>query len=301
MRDDMITLIIDSHYIGHQARFTMGELSHGGSSTGVIYGFLSRILHLGLSFDTNDILFCWDSQHSFRKRRFPWYKTRNYSLKEKRAISETLTQLQRLRREILPMIGFRNQFIQPGCESDDLIAKIVFSKLGDFVIVSSDEDLYQCLQSNVRIYQPQKQKMMTRKRFAEEFGIEPLDWIKVKQLAGCVSDTIPGIMGVGNKTAIKYILGTLGKKTKAYQAIKAGWNKIVKRNRCLVKLPISKTKEPEISTNVFNIGGLIEISEELGFDSFLTEEKLNEWRDLFEIHTRERPPPRYHKEKARKP
>ena len=143
--NDAPTMIIDAHYIGHQARHVLGDLSHDDVATGVIYGFLGRVLSLGTLFETNEIVFCWDSKKSYRKKLFPDYKKRDLKPEEIEDRRVMMEQLTKLRREILPKVGFNDNHIQVGCESDDIMASIVFGKLGDFIIITADEDLFQCL------------------------------------------------------------------------------------------------------------------------------------------------------------
>lgn len=279
---DKPTLLIDSHYIGHQAHYTLGDLSHEDVATGVVFGFLSRVLSLGLQFKTNDIVFCWDSKHSYRKRKYPWYKEhrRTYKDGEEESLRILHQQLRLLRKEILPGIGFANQLFQKGCESDDLMAKVVMGKLGEWVIVTADEDLWQCLASNTRVYNPSQKKMMTHRRLRDEHGISPREWAMAKAIAGCPSDSVPGVPGVGMKTAIKYLRGELPETYKTYKAI-VSEKDIYTRNRQLVFLPISKTREPDIVANHFSVEGFREMCEKYGLESFLQEAMLANWEALF--------------------
>lgn len=282
---DRPTLLIDCHFIGHQAHYTLGGLSHGDVATGVVYGFLSRVLFLGQQFKTNDIVFCWDSIHSYRRRKYQWYKAnrRTRDPEEQESLDILHRQLRVLRKDILPKIGFANQLIQDGCESDDMMAVVSMGKLGDFVLVTADEDLYQCLRPNVSMYNPNKRRLMTEQRFREEYGIAPGQWVFVKAVAGCPSDNVKGIQGVGVKTVLKYLQGTLGAKTKAYAKIVNNDGVAIReRNKPIVRLPISTAREPKLNLNTFSKSGFQMVCEQYGLESFLEPEKASEWHALFD-------------------
>ena len=280
----MRTIIIDSNYIGHQARYSMSELKHEEDATGVIFGFLSRILTIGMKFKSNDLFFVWDSKSSKRKEIFPEYKCnrKTKTPEEQREVEIAIKQFVKLRKKILPALGFNNVYLQPGYEGDDLIAKFVLGRLGEFIIVTADEDLFQCLQANTKIYNPSKKKIMTRKRFKEEYGIDSCHWFNVKALAGCSSDGVPGLRGIGEKTAIKYLTKTLDKKSKAYQNIIQNGDGALRRNLPLVQLPFENTKDMKHEYNDFNIGAFRRLCVKYGMDSFMKEEKLKEWKLFFE-------------------
>jgi 5'-3' exonuclease len=263
----------------------MRELSHHDLATGVIFGFLSRVLVLAHKFKTNDIVFCWDSKSSVRKKLYPEYKAQRRKDKTEKELAEleiAVKQFTTLRRKILPAIGFRNVFVQKGLEADDLIAKTVIKKEGRFVIVAADEDLFQLLEwFNVRMYIPTKKKIMTRERFAEEYGISPGYWYAVKQIAGCSSDNVKGVQGVGEKTAIKYLTKTLKYTSKAYKEITNRENAgLFARNLELVMLPHWATKEIERVDNEFSIKGFKKVCRKYGMESFLGP-KLRQWKRLF--------------------
>jgi len=275
------TLLIDSNYIAHQARFALKNFQYEDIPTGVIFGFLNRVLFLGNKFKTNDIVFYWDSKKSLRKRIYPEYKAKRHkdlSDEDRRALNIAFEQFNILKNEILPMIGFVNNITQTGYESDDTIASTVINKLGDFVVITADEDLFQLL-DYCNIYNPQKDKLYTRETLVLEKFITPEKYWLVKAIAGCNSDNVKGIQGVGEKTVIKYLNNQLNPKSKAYQKIKND-EFILERNKELVKLPFEGTREPRIMSNSFNMEMFRDICNTYGLDSFLSDSKLSSW-DLF--------------------
>jgi len=281
----MTTLLIDSNYIGHQARFSHKGLKDSkGRPTNVLYGFLSRILFLGLMFKTNHIAFCWDSKKSIRKLIFPGYKNRTQNLTEEEIEDRRKADIQfrLLEKEILPAIGFNNNLKQSGYEADDLLAEIICSWIGEFIIITGDVDLYQLLYG-CRVYHPSpKNIMMTIGKLKKEYGISPAQWIRVKQIAGCTSDKVPGIEGVGIKKAIQYINKELDTEGKIYSKIvsKAG-KEIIEFNKQLVSLPLRGCNVPGYQMNSFNIRNFAKICSEYDFDSFLEEINFENWKTFF--------------------
>ncbi len=244
-------LIFDCNFLCHRLKHTLGILEFGGKPTGVIYGFLKTISAFQKQFNTPHIVFCWDSRTSKRSEFFPEYKMNRIS-KYKDMDNETIAferefrrQMQFLRRKYLPTIGYKNVFVQPGYEADDLMASITMnlSMSHSAVVITSDKDLYQLIRPYVSIYNPTKGKLITQRVFDKKYNIIPGAWGVVKAIAGCSTDGVPGVQGVGEKTAIRYLNKTLNKTTKAYQRIVAKeGTKIYNRNIPLVVLPFSGTK-----------------------------------------------------------
>jgi len=93
-------------------------------------------------------------------------------------------------------------------EADDLIATYAkqIIKLGAKVtIISSDKDLMQLVSKDIRLYDPMKSKIIGEKEVIEKFGVKPSQVIDVQSLAGDSSDNIPGVPGIGIKTAAELI------------------------------------------------------------------------------------------------
>ena len=278
-------IILDCNYMCHAAKHS-NDLNHYGVDTGVIYGFMSRMLFLAKHFDDGDFVFCWDSLKSRRTHRHPFYKlnrkTKVYT-EEEQALNESADrQFEILRTEILPYLGFRNIWMKTGFEGDDLIARAVewAEENGELppVIVSADHDLLQ-LVDRASLYKPTNRMLITMDGFVEEWGIHPKEWATVKAIAGCQTDNVPGIRGVGEKTAVKYLLNQLKSDSAKYQAIMAGFDEVFSRNLWLVTLPLEGTPKMVVERET----GLcwscfIEVCEKYGFKSFLNAKK--EWAEF---------------------
>ncbi len=269
-------LILDCNFLCHRLKYAMGGLSHEGGPTGIIYGFLKSIPMYQEMFDTSYIIFCWDSKTSKRQEIFPEYKAnrkkRFKEMSKEEVIFETKFQYQMkmLRRKYLSMIGFKNIFCQKGYEADDLIASfcLTIPDKNQIVIITSDQDLYQCLAINICIYDPNKRKKMTLQGLYKKYKIKPHEWLMLKALAGCTTDEVPGVKGIGEKTAIKYLTGELSDASKAFQKInsKIGW-KIYKRNLKLVSLPFNRTKKYKLKNDNLSADGWKQVIRKLGLKS----------------------------------
>jgi DNA polymerase-1 len=249
-------LILDCPFLCHRAFWAVGEsgLSSGGQPTSVIYAFLRELVALQEMFDAPRVIFCWDVGESNRKKVYPEYKAgrrkppKNATPEEiteaERARTEFNAQVKRLRREIIPQLGYANNFAEKGIEADDWIAAAVDTMTGTSrfrihhnTIISSDHDLFQCLCPSTQLYSPNGNKLWTYLKFRKEYGVNESHWAFVKAIAGCSSDNIKGVAGVGEKTAIRYIREELPETHKSYKAIKEDSENIGKRLIELTRLP----------------------------------------------------------------
>jgi len=262
--------------------FKMKQLKANEVKTGAIFGFLRNLLFLAQYFHCNKFLFCWDGKGSDRKKIFPEYKNkRGKSRKEDKQLEDiyqaVLVQSRQLKNEILPQCGFNNHFAQEGKEADDLLANIVTYHDG-VLMVSNDEDMFQMLDL-CDIWNNGKQRMWSERSFIKEYGITPIQWVDVKALGGCSSDDIPGIPGVAEKTAIKYLLGNLPVHHKTFTAIKNGKD-IIERNYKLVRLPMDGTKYQKIIPDTLNYDAFEKMCKKYWFNSFL-ENLSMDWENFF--------------------
>lgn len=240
-------LVLDTNYLCWKNYHTgMRDLSHNDMDTGSIFGILKDVMYLQNLFATTNVAFCFDDFVSNRAEVYKGYKEdrqrrkEEMSLEDHRKYISMITQITVLRVDILPHIGFQNIFAQEGCEADDMIASICQHNPGvEIVIVSADHDLLQLLRPLISIYNPTQKKTTTQAAFEEKWGIAASDWPLVKSIAGCSSDSIPGVKGVGESYAAKFIKGELT-KGKKYDAI-IDSKTIIKRNLKLVRLPFPGT------------------------------------------------------------
>jgi 5'-3' exonuclease len=144
------TLLIDVSNLSYRALHTTGSLSFGESATGVLYGVFRDIVEFTNLFDAERVAFCFDGGHDHRTKIYQGYKEHrrrahsDYDEEELLLRRDLRKQIYRLRNTELNRAGFRNIFWQEGYEADDVIAWVCEHHTYDFIIVSSDQDLYQC-------------------------------------------------------------------------------------------------------------------------------------------------------------
>jgi len=207
---------------------------------------------------------------------YPEYKAnrrKDLTEEERDDLKEYYYQMNLLRYQVLPEMGFGNLWGQVGLESDDIMAKAV-SRWSDLryrtiFLLTNDQDLYQCLDHTVIMVNPwakdKKTRWYTGLDFRHEYYISTKQWGEVKSMAGCLGDDVQGIENVGPKTAIKYLNGTLKEGSKTYQAIQSPEGMaITKRNRGLVILPHEKTKPPKLRANMLTLKKIQTVLENLG-------------------------------------
>jgi len=251
-------LLVDVSNLAYKAMYAMPDLSFEGNAMGAVYGVFQDIVRLRERLETNKMIFCFDSKVSLRKSISPVYKGRRkrtleMTEEEKKFREDLISQVVCMRRKYFPAIGFRNLLHQEGYEADDLIAAMVQRHVKtQFIIVSTDQDLYQLLSDKVVIYNPMAKTIITAQSFECKYGVKPEKWAKVKALAGCVSDNVIGCKGVGEVIAIKFINKKLNKKTATYDKIQ-DFRPHAIQNLMLTKLPFPGTadfpiEEDELST-----------------------------------------------------
>jgi hypothetical protein len=274
----------------------MGTLSHGGRPTGVIYGFLRRILVYAEKFKTTDFVLCWDSGKSIREDFYPKYKEgRNKKRSEstdweKAERIEMIRQVHKLRDEIIPYLGFKNSFVQTGFEADDLLAWWADKLNGrEVILVTSDNDLYQCLSDNCCLYLPNKKTWFTCRNFIDIYKITPEQWAFAKAIGGCSGDGVIGIKGAAdpknnpNSLTLKYIRGELTKGV-VYSRIEDG-DEVIARNMKLVELPcpIKQLKRMLKRRNKYSRKAFIKVFDEHRFISMLDNKQFHRWEKAFGI------------------
>jgi 5'-3' exonuclease len=282
-------LLIDSNALCYRSMFTMKGLSYNEMKTGVIYGFLSQILSLTEQFKTSQLCFAWDSKKSVRKRIYPQYKENRQKIDPKiKALKDvSFPQFDLLRKEILPQMGFKNVFMWPGMESDDIIALLVKKfKKEEFLIVSGDHDFYQLLDF-CNIYDIKQKKIKNSAWLFENYGImKSKEFAYALAIAGCTTDSVKGVNLVGIPTAIKYIVNQGGgMRESLYKKIvsKEG-QQIIRRNLRLVTLPFPGWNPGIVNLHFGkgNFSGFQDVCSKYDLRSFVHTSKLNDWKKILD-------------------
>jgi len=137
---------------------------------------------------------------NFRHEIFPAYKANRPAAPE-----ELVMQIEPLQK-MVRALGMK-VVVSEQCEADDCIASLAakYGRERPIVIVGVDKDLRQCLTPNVVMWDPasKEEKLVTLESFRADTGLEPEQWPDVQALIGDTSDNVPGVKGIGEKTAEK--------------------------------------------------------------------------------------------------
>jgi len=269
----------------------MGDLSQDQKKVGVVYGFAKQMLTLATKFDSNRFIFCWDSKNSYRKLEYPPYKSnrrKGLTAEQQIDMEDAFRQFDEVREVLLPMMGFRNIYHQSGYEADDLIAHIAWRLPDDTIICSTDNDLLQLLKQDrycpIRIFNFQKiiDEAEFRKRW---FNLEPIKWAHVKAIAGCETDDVEGLGGVGLTLASKYLAGELRPGKIMDKIMSKEGKDTINRNMPLVALPYPNGRKPikifGLYDDAITADNFRAIFGQYGFRSLLKDEEAYKWEKIF--------------------
>lgn len=198
MSDNRLVLI-DGYGFLFRAYYALPPLTRkDGTPVGAVYGFTTMLLKLLASAETSHIAVVLDSgKKSFRNKMYKEYKA------NRPPAPEDLRPQFPLIREVVKAFDIP-VLEKVGYEADDIIGTLAQQgkKKGmDVVVVSSDKDLMQLVEDNVCLYDPMKQKTICEKEVFEKFGVKPEQVIDLLALMGDSSDNVPGVAGIGPKTA----------------------------------------------------------------------------------------------------
>jgi len=217
-KTDHFYLIDGSGYI-FRAYYALPPLTRksDGLPVGAVSGFCSMLFKLledsksneNLQKPTHFAVIFDAARKTFRNEIYSDYKANRSE-----APDDLAPQFEYIRKSVvafnLPSVDL------PNYEADDLIATYVeqiLAKGAKVTIVSSDKDLMQLYKKDVRLFDPMKNKFITSEDIVTKFGVGPEKVIDVQSLAGDSSDNVPGVPGIGVKTAAELInkYGTLEK------------------------------------------------------------------------------------------
>ena len=209
-KTDHFYLIDGSGYI-FRAYYALPPLSRksDGLPTGAVNGFctmLHKLLEESRSDDSENkpthFAVIFDSaRKNFRNEIYKDYKANRTEAPE-----DLVPQFEYIRKSVEAFNVTSAEMLN--YEADDLIATYtdkIIKKGAKVTIISGDKDLMQLVKPGVRLYDPMKSKVLGDKEVKEKFGVEPSKVIDVQALAGDPSDNVPGVPGIGIKTAAELI------------------------------------------------------------------------------------------------
>ena len=208
-------VIIDGKSVFYRGYYAMGALSTSdGTPTGGIYGFAAIAMEIVRQLAPTKVVVAWDSKSSTAKRKkiFADYKAGRVKPGE-----DFYAQIPYLK-ELVLALGW--SFVEcDDYEADDIIGTLALQadEAGDFdtIIVSSDLDMLQIVDENTRMYRILKGftnlEELDVSGVEAKYGIKKAQFLDLKALKGDASDNIPGVPGIGEKTAVKLLneYGTL--------------------------------------------------------------------------------------------
>ena len=177
-----------------------------GQHTNAVYGFVSMLTRLLETEKPTHIAVAFDvSRHSFRTEEYPEYKgTRDATPEEFKGQVELI-------REVLDAMGIVS-LAREGFEADDILATLAYRAGNDgatVLVVSGDRDSFQTVTDNVTVLYPGTGpgdlRRMTPQAVEEKYGVPPDRYPEIAAIVGETSDNLPGVPGVGPKTAAQWI------------------------------------------------------------------------------------------------
>jgi len=283
-KTDHFYLIDGSGYI-FRAYYALPPLSRksDGLPTGAVSGFCSMLFKLLEDSRSDDSIHkpthfavIFDSaRKNFRNDIYSEYKANRSE-----APDDLIPQFEYIRKSVkafnLPSIELINY------EADDLIAtyaKQIIESGAKATIISSDKDLMQLVSSEIRLYDPMKSKVLGEKEVIEKFGVKPNQVVDVQSLAGDSADNVPGVPGIGIKTASELInkyktLDTLLEKAKEIPQNKRRETLLANKDKALLSKKLVTLKNDVPVKDDLNSFVLKEVKKEKLYD-FLREMEFN--------------------------
>jgi len=208
--DDKPTLmLLDGNSLAYRAFYALPAenfKTQGGMTTNAVYGFTAMLINLLRDESPTHVAAAFDvSRQTFRSERYPEYKANRSSTPDEFRGQIDVT------KEVLAALGI-TVLAEPGFEADDLIATLTTQaeKEGyQVLVVTGDRDALQLVSDDVTVLYPRKGvselTRFTPAAVVEKYGLTPEQYPDFAALRGDPSDNLPGIPGVGEKTASKWI------------------------------------------------------------------------------------------------
>ena len=278
--------IIDGHSQLYQAYYAISGLTTpSGQPINAVYGF-TRMLRKILKEDRPGyMVIAFDSKGpTFRHKVYEKYKEHRKPTPED-LVSQIPLMFDVIRAYNIPIFAIQ------GFEADDIIGTIskkVSMENIECTIITTDKDMDQLVDKYIKVFNPRKKQIRNIDRIRNEMGIEPKRFIDVLALSGDSSDNIPGVPGIGIKTALELIrewksLENVLSNTDKVKGKKKQENllKYAESARLSMRLATINTEVP-LDYNLescrlmnFNNNKLNELFAEYGFNSFLAENHDN--------------------------
>jgi len=198
-------VLVDGNALFHRAYHAVPHLTNkDGVPTNAVYGFANIMIKMMGDLKPKYVVICWDkSSKTFRKDMYPEYKATRKSMDDELRVQIPLVK-ELVDALNLPFVELENY------EADDIIGTFSRQAKGyETIIVTGDKDELQLVDEHVKVYMLRKGFTETQiyglEEMMETYGLTPKEFIDLKALQGDSSDNIPGVPGVGPKTAVDLI------------------------------------------------------------------------------------------------
>ena len=203
MNTNKTLTIIDTFGFLFRSYYALPPLkSKTGFPTGMITGFINFIASIGKDFQTDYLIFALDSKgDTFRNTIYPDYKGHRPEAPEDLKVQLPVVI------DLIQKMGFKTAS-KIGYEADDIIASLssdAKSKGISVRVVSHDKDLYQLIEDGIFMFDPLKKKIVTSEDCFTKYGVYPSQFTDYQSLLGDSADNVPGVKGIGAKTAMALI------------------------------------------------------------------------------------------------
>jgi DNA polymerase-1 len=185
-----------------RAFYAIGHLSNSkGLPTNAIFGFTQMLLKVLKEHQPDYFVIVFDSKApTFRSEVYKEYKANRPDMPE--ALAPQIPYIKKI------IEGYRIATLEmDGYEADDLIGTVAKRMVSDVdvVIITGDKDILQLVSDQIQVYDTMKEKRFGVEEVIQRFGVKPEQVVEVMGLAGDAIDNIPGVPGIGEKTAIELI------------------------------------------------------------------------------------------------
>lgn len=187
----------------YATKYTRMMSTSNGIPTNAVYGFITMLNKAIQTIQPDKILVAWDAgKPTFRHEQYEAYKGTRKPIDDELIVQFPIV------REYLDAAHIA-RYEQAGIEADDIIGTLSMDPKNESIILTSDKDLLQCIDETTHVLLMKKgitdMKLMDEKSLMEEMQITPAQIIELKGLMGDASDNIPGVIGVGEKTALSLL------------------------------------------------------------------------------------------------
>ncbi len=202
-------ILIDGHALAYRAYFGMPQTfkTQAGEPTHAVYGFTNMLLAVWKEIEPDYFIVTFDAGDTFRHALYSDYKATREKMPD-----DLRTQITRI--EQLVKAFNMPVFTKEGYEADDLLGTLATQAAAqgiETLIVTGDRDAFQLVGPHIKVIYPggqnrfNERKLYDKAAVEERFGVPPDKLVDLKAMVGDTSDNIPGIKGIGDKTAAKLL------------------------------------------------------------------------------------------------